>query len=256
MTGDVSRTIAELTRIGKLNAISCMAISRRWQEDAELLANFGDPVEVGLHLVLTDEPALGASNWPSAKRLARMAVLGRLPAHEIAATVVAQFDRFEAVMGRPPAFVDGHQHCHVLPGIRDILIAETARRAPGAWIRTCEDRLSRIISRPFRLKAASNSLGSAGIAAAAQRAGLRSNLSFAGVYGFGDNFAETFPGFLSRGSEFHLVICHPGSGDCAVDEIAAARVREAAALKALPVKELAAANDLIFATLPQSVTAH
>ena len=229
-----------------------MAQSPRWPVDAGLLELIGDPVEIGLHLVLTDEPALGPSTWPSAKQLARSSMLGRIPADEIAAAVAAQFDRFEHVMGRPPAFVDGHQHCHVLPGVRNIVIAETARRAPGAWIRTCEDRLFRILGRPNRLKAIWNSLGSAGLAAAAERAGLRCNRSFAGFYGFGTDFAEIFPGFLARGSEFHLVICHPGSGVCADDEISAARVREAVVLKTLPIAELAAGNDLTYAALPQS----
>ena len=249
LTRGVSRAIADLAHTGKLNAISCMTQSPRWFEDSDLLADISDPVEIGLHLVLTDEPALGISSLPSANRLARMAWLGRVPTGQISASVARQFDRFQQVMKRPPAFVDGHQHCHFLAGIRQIVIAETVKRAPRAWIRTCEDRLSRILARPFRLKAIANSFGSAGLGSAARQAGLRCNTSFAGLYDFGDNFAESFPRFLSRGSPFHLVICHPGSGECPSDSIATARVREMAVLKQLPIAELATANDLQFAAL-------
>lgn len=257
LTAGVSRTIADLALGGKLNAISCMALSPRWSDDARLLDCIVGPVEIGIHLVLTDEPAFGTSTkerLPSASQLSRMALFRRLAKAEIAAAIAVQFDRFEEVMGRPPAFVDGHQHCHLLRGIRNLVIAETARRAPDAWLRTCEDRA--FFSRPFPLKALANSVGSAGFTAAARRAGLRCNSSFSGLYDFGDSFGEIFPRFLMNGGDFHLVICHPGSGDCAEDSISAARVREAAALRALPLVRLAEQHGLTFQTLRQSGRVH
>ena len=60
---------------------------------------------------------------------------------------------FIAARARPPAFVDGHQHAHALPGIRDLVLTETALRAPEAWIRDCADRLTAMLARPFAGKA-------------------------------------------------------------------------------------------------------
>ena len=253
MSAGVSRTILKLARAGKLNATSCMAISPRWPDDAALLASLPQSIAIGLHLVLTDETPLTAmgrlapsGRLPSADRLSRIAMLRRLPREEISAEVRAQFDRFEQAVGRPPSFVDGHQHAHFLPGIRDIVIAETARRAPAAWLRTCEDRVGRILRRPFRLKALVNAFQSAGVAREAARAGLRTNDSFSGLYDFEAPYAELFPQFVTGGGKFHLVICHPGDGESDGDPIAPARQREAAALRTLPVRELARDNGLEF----------
>lgn len=238
MSPGVSRTIVELARAGKLNAISCMASSPRWRLDAALLRNLPPGVELGLHLVLTDQqPVIDSADLapdgrlPSAGLLARMAFAGRLPARAIEREVDAQFDLFERAVGRPPSFVDGHQHVHLLPGIRRIVIAATARRAPRAWLRTCEDRLSRILQRPFRIKVLVNALQSAGFHRQARRSGLRCNDSFAGLYDFRASYDELFPRFLAARGQFHLVICHPGDGAGIDDPIALARVREASTLR-------------------------
>lgn len=238
MSAGISRTIVELTRSGKLNAISCMASSPRWPADAGLLRNLPSRVEIGLHLVLTDGapcvalPKLArGGRLPTAERLTRMAFLGRLPIVEISREVDAQFERFELAMGRPPDFVDGHQHVHFLPGIRTIVIEATARRAPHAWLRTCEDRVSRILRRPFGLKGIANALQSCGFAKAARRAGLQCNDSFGGFYDFRSPFEQFFPRFFAARGQFHLVICHPGDAEQADDPIAQARVGEATTLR-------------------------
>ena len=238
MSAGISRTIVELARSGKLNAISCMAASRRWPADAALLKDLPNGVEIGLHLVLTDEALcvdapdlVQDGRLPSADRLAGLAFLGRLPIGDISREVDAQFERFERAIGRPPDFVDGHQHVHFLPGIRKVVIATTARRAPRAWLRTCEDRLWRILRRPFRLKGIVNALQSAGFARAARRAGLRCNDSFAGFYDFRSPFEWLLPRFCGARGRFHLVICHPGDADLADDPIGDARTCEAEALR-------------------------
>ena len=254
MSGEVSRTIVGLAKAGKINGISAMAVLERWEQDARLLADLPASVGVGLHLVLTDEtpatlmPRLAPEGMlPAAGRLERLAWSRRLPLKEIANEIDAQFARFEEVIGRPPAFVDGHQHVHLLPKVRDLVIAATALRAPSAWLRSCEDKLARILSRPFALKSTLNALQSKGFARLAARAGLRCNDSFAGLYDFKADYEELFPRFLASPGQFHLVICHPGlSTDSAPDPIADARSREAEALKSLPVGKLASARGFAF----------
>ncbi|WP_308515713.1 ChbG/HpnK family deacetylase [Sphingomonas flavescens] len=238
MSAGISRTIVELAQSGKLNAISCMAASRRWPADAALLKDLPGDVEIGLHLVLTDEapcvdtPELvEGDQLPSAGRLGGMAFLRRLPIGAIGSEVNAQFERFEEVMGRPPDFVDGHQHVHFLPGIRRVVIEATSRRAPRAWLRTCEDKLWRILRRPFRVKSLVNALQAAGFARAARRAGLRCNDSFAGFYDFRSPFQLLLPRFFTARGQFHLVICHPGDTELADDPISVARLKEAEALR-------------------------
>lgn len=250
---DVSETIAALAQDGKLNAISCMAVMPGWAADSVLLHNLPDYVQIGLHLTLTGEnpltpmPEIAPEGMlPSIEALRRYAHGGQLPLDQIAVEVRAQFDAFMATMGRPPAFVDGHQHAHALPGIRDIVLKETACRAPGAWLRNCSDRPLAMLSRPFRGKAIGSAFHSRGLRAAAAGYGLSCNDSFAGHYDFARDYAGVFAAFLQQPGTTHLVMCHPGAGNRHGDEIASARPREASALRRLPIADMAIAKGLSF----------
>ena len=238
-----SAVIAELIETGRINATSCMALSGGWESDGKLLRPLAEKAQLGLHLTLTDEAPLtampefaAAGTMPAIDNLARR---NQWPRAEIAREIAAQFDRFEAVIGRPPDFVDGHQHVHHLPGIRDLVLAETRRRAPTAWLRDCRDSALGIVSRPFVLKAIGSALRGRGFRAEARRFGLATNDGFAGHYDFGDGFAARFPGFLRRPGQHHVVMVHPGSDDRPGDTIGAARVREAAYLRATDTAALA-----------------
>lgn len=250
-----SRTIVSLAQTGKLNATGCMSALADWPADAAMLRDVPDHVEIGLHLTLTLEtpatpmPGLARDGrLPPIGDLARRARQGAVPLDMVRRAVAEQFDRFEQAMGRAPDFVDGHQHAHALPGIRDVVLAETAARAPRAWVRICTDRPTAIAARPFRGKAAASALGSRGLRTAAEAQGLRGNDGFAGHYGFAGDYAAIFPAFLRRPGPRHLVMCHPGDAGRDNDAIAAARPIEAAALRALPISDMAAECGLAFPT--------
>ncbi|WP_294203284.1 ChbG/HpnK family deacetylase [uncultured Sphingomonas sp.] len=248
-----SLVIAELLRSGKLNATSCMTLRPNWTEDSAMLRDVPDTAQIGLHLTLTEEAPIHANGFtqdgvmPGIDPLTRMAARGQLDAGEIRREVEAQFERFEDAMGRPPAFVDGHQHSHALPGVRPIVLEITRRRAPGAWLRTCEDRVSALLGRPWRGKAIGSAYHSRGLTRAAAVVGLRCNQGFAGHYGFDGRFAEALPRFFDKAGPSHLVMCHPGAGGRAGDAIAAARRDEADVLRAVSVSDMAAQKGLAFA---------
>jgi predicted glycoside hydrolase/deacetylase ChbG (UPF0249 family) len=68
-------------------------------------------VELGLHLELAEgNPAGEAQREEALRELER------------------QLEAFEAVLGRPPAYLDGHQHCHARPGLAKALGREAAQR--------------------------------------------------------------------------------------------------------------------------------
>lgn len=260
LTSAISRSIVALAGQGKLNAISCMSVCNGWKTDAMLLKLLPANVQIGLHVTLTEEEPLTAmpilawnGRMPASSELEKRALVRRLPLGEIRKEVAAQFERFVDVFGRPPDFVDAHQHVHVLRGIREIIMAETARRAPRAWVRSCVDRPSAILSRCFPVKALINSVQSRGVRRAAASHGLACNDSFAGFYDFSGNYRALFPQFLEKPGQFHLVMCHPGGGHHKADSIARARREEAAALRAMPIHEMAAARGLHFeAATPMS----
>jgi chitin disaccharide deacetylase len=254
LTRPISETIAALARTGKLNATSCMTACPGWPADSALLRDVPATFQVGLHLTLTDEPPLTAmpryapdGHMPAIDPLGRVALLGRLPLDEIAGEIAAQFQAFEDAMGRAPDFVDGHQHSHVLRGIRALVLAETRRRAPDAWLRDPADEFRAMAARPWRLKAIGSAAHARGFARDAARAGLRTNSGFAGHYDFASDYAGVFPSFLRKPGDDHLVMCHPGAGLRPGDSIAEARLIEAAALRRMPVGRMAADHGLEFA---------
>lgn len=253
LSSAISDTIAGLAAAGRINAISCMAAAPGWRHDSAMLDSLPRSVAIGLHLTLSGETGVTAMpvlapdrRLPGIDDLTSLAMQGRLPLPEIALEVRAQFERFTEMTGREPDFVDGHQHSHVLPGIRRIVIAATQRHAPNAWLRDCTDKLPAMLKRPFRGKALASAMYATGFARAAARAGLSCNQGFAGHYGFAGDYSALFPHFLRSPGSQHLVMCHPGAGVLADDPIARARHQEAAALWSLPIADIAAAQGLTF----------
>ncbi len=249
----ISAAIVALAQAGKVNAISCMAVMPGWAEDARMLADLPPHVEIGLHLTLTGEVPRTAmrrfapdGRMPEIDPLARAARGWQVPLDEVATEISAQFDAFFAARRRPPDFIDGHQHAHALPGIRDLVLAETVARAPGAWVRDCTDGALAMLQRPFVGKAIGSAWHSRGLRKAAAALGLRTNQGFSGHYDFRGDYAALFPRFLRRPGAMHLVMCHPGAGERAGDRIAAARIVEAKALHRLPIADMAVAEGLAF----------
>ena len=157
---------------------------------------------------------------------------------EIRAEIDRQLDRFEAVMLRPPDFVDGHQHVQGLPGIRGALLdALEQRRLQGrCWLRDSGDSLHRILLRGAQVKKALVVRGlAAGFRRAARRAGFATNNGFAGFSDFnpGHDYAAQFETYLRARGRRHLIMCHPGHVDedlRALDPVTVTREQELAFL--------------------------
>ena len=251
-SSDTSRVIADLLAARRLTATGCMTLRPNWRDDSRMLRDVPADRAIGLHLVLTEETPLTAmprlapgGELPALHRLEKLSG-PTLPLDEIAIEIDAQFAAFADAMDRPPAIVDGHQHAHAVPGIRDLVLAAMRRHAPTAWLRTCEERPLAMLARPWRGKALASAFHSRGLRRAAAGQGIATNHGFAGHYGFAGDYAALFPAFLRRPGPRHLVMCHPGTDTRPGDAIAAARPVEAAALATLPLARLAAAQGLSF----------
>jgi len=99
-------------------------------EDAVWLARGGGLLSVlGLHLNLSEGvpvsahvPTLTAGGLMLGKHGFREAVmLSRVSAEDLERETNAQIDKFRSLVGHFPSRIDGHQHCHVLPGVRETL---------------------------------------------------------------------------------------------------------------------------------------
>jgi chitin disaccharide deacetylase len=227
ITPGVSRGISELLGAGRLAAVSVLVTGSGWANAAGELRPFASAADIGLHLNLTLGAPLGAmpglapsNQFPALSALIRSALLGRLPLPEIAAEVGRQIDAFAQHFRRLPDYVDGHQHVHALPGIREALLGTLVAQglAGRLWLRDPGDRLHAILARPLMGKALAVAALSAGFATQAGARGFALNDGFAGFSDFAParDYAASFAAFLRSPGARHLVMCHPGHSDAAL----------------------------------------
>lgn len=239
----VSAGILALARAGRLSGTGAMTSSPFWAAAGPRLADMPPGFQVGVHFTLTGAlsplgpmPLLAPDQrLPALRHLLRLSLTGGLTARhgrEIAAELERQLDRFEAVLGRPPAYLDGHQHVHVLPGIRGPVLEVLTRRYPAGtiWLRDCTAPLPDLLARRVAMGKAGFIAGlSAGMAAAAAARGIPSNAGFSGIYDFRGNFADTMQHFLRRARPGLLIMVHPALPDAELarlDPVVAARHAE------------------------------
>jgi len=220
----VSEAICELIDLGRLSATSCMSVSPYFRQGARALARRLGPVEIGLHLTLTGQVPLGpmprltsGGRLPSLGRILGLAYSGRIDPGEISAELQRQVDTFMQALGRPPDFLDGHQHVHVLPGIREVVFdALGTLLPPKAWVRSCRLPASlRHLGRSPNWRAALLDRMSRRLDALARARDVPVNDGFLGIYRYGPDvdYARILDSFLARVTDRTLLMCHPGRVD-------------------------------------------
>lgn len=224
----IDDAVIQLARQGRLSATSCMTTAPRWTEAARTLADAPPALSTGLHLNLTEghgseAPTLGAVLIDAYAR--------RLDGARITQTIIRQLGDFEHAMQRAPDFIDGHQHVHQLPVVRDALLAVLAGRYP-----TATDAPSIRATVPARWQWGAGKAGVlallGGLRFRGQLAGrgLRHNSGFAGVYGFDaatpTDYGRHMDRWLAGCEDGTLMMCHPATALVTGDAIAAARVVE------------------------------
>ncbi|WP_431858621.1 ChbG/HpnK family deacetylase [Azospirillum sp.] len=218
----VGTAIRDLIGRGRLTATSCMTVCRFWPEEAPKLKPLASRADVGLHLTLTDQAPLGPmptlapqGRLPPLGALMRLAYTGGLDAREVGAEVDRQVAAFADAFGAPPAYIDGHQHVHQLPVVRDAVLAALAR-LPGAYVRLCREPRLAVLRRGVAV-AKTLLIAELGgpLAARVRAAGIPANRSFRGVYDFSGRvpFGDLMARFLEPPAERALVMVHPGIPD-------------------------------------------
>ncbi|WP_025869759.1 ChbG/HpnK family deacetylase [Methylobacillus glycogenes] len=254
----IDQAIVALIRQGRLTATSCMSLSPRWPSAAKLLtAEVRRMADIGLHLDFTQYSQTLRHQHP---QLVMRSLLRSLDKQQIRANIAQQLDSFEAALDAPPDYVDGHQHVHQLPQIRDLLLQELQARYEGQlpWIR---------ISRPQGDGLKGNIIAALGANRLQQHArarGFRTSDLLLGVYGFDQglpDYGMKLQRWLNiakseaeQGRQAALM-CHPGMSlesdningdsnnaqnktDAVIDPIAQARPMEYQALSSLAFGEM------------------
>jgi predicted glycoside hydrolase/deacetylase ChbG (UPF0249 family) len=263
----VSRGIVELAEMGRLSATGAMTNMPGWRRMARSLMPLRDRIAVGLHLNFTAGSPLGpmprlapSGRFPDLKDLLPKALKRQLPGGEIAQEISRQIEAFEEAFGHAPAFVDGHQHVHVLPAIRPALIqALNARGYAGrVWLRDPSDKAMAILRRPIgRSKALIVKSLARGFARSAHAAGFRTNKGFSGFAPLDLSVpaARVFEEAFSKLGAHPLVMCHPGYVDDelrALDPALQSRVEELNYLKSDAFRDLLEQRGLRLVPRPEA----
>jgi chitin disaccharide deacetylase len=237
----VSRAILSLIATRRLTATGCMTATPFWMEHARWLRPYIGSADIGLHLTLTDQTPLGPmpslapdGRLPSIRTLMRQSLLHQLDAVEIAGEIRRQVAAFEQGFGQKPSFIDGHQHVHQLPIVRDAVLKLWADGilGRGTWLRVCDASVATILRRRVSTGKALILAGFArGLRRQAGRAAIRTNSSFSGLRSFVEPtaYGALFERFIMEAQDDLLVMCHPGTVDDAlraVDPVTEAREEE------------------------------
>lgn len=236
----IDGAILDLAQWGRITGLSCMTATRRWPDAAKILTDLPRDLSVGLHLTLTALPnAVYADGMrparpdPGPLGLLAQGLRGRIDRTLLSARITAQIDRFEAALGRPPDHVDGHEHVHAMPIVRDVVLDVLTRRglADRLWIRSVrpvgDPHASFGAMLRHRLFAALASghergLGRDRVAASARLAGIR---AFSATEDYSALLARQLRRVTGPGV---VVMCHPARPEPRDpnDDIQAARIDE------------------------------
>ncbi|NUS21041.1 MAG: ChbG/HpnK family deacetylase, partial [Mesorhizobium sp.] len=139
----------------------------------------------------------------------------RIDERDVHAELDAQYGRFVEALGGPPDYIDGHQHVHFLPVVRNWLLARFGQSSHKPALRGAPGLVA------LDAKIAAIAALAAGFNRSMQRAGFSVMTPLSGIYDWRqpEKFASTLRAAVDTMSEQGVFMCHPGH----VDEILRAR---------------------------------
>lgn len=232
----VSAGIIELIEEKRISAASCMMLGSYSERAMAQLGLINSGIDVGLHLVLTDDRPLTQLDSKSGmvdthgnllpfSKLFIHSYKRSIDFNAVSREIEAQINRFKDQMGQAPDFIDGHQHVHQLPVIRKALanalrnltknhqnIYVRIARLPMRWLWT----KGLIHSWKFAVGNFIISLPGRSTARLMREACVPSNRFLLGFcdYESGDRFETVFHRYLTlKPGQRDIFFCHPGYVD-------------------------------------------
>ncbi|MET4695254.1 ChbG/HpnK family deacetylase [Endozoicomonas lisbonensis] len=213
MHPQVSKAIVKLIQQKRVQATSCLVTSPYWQESVQYIADIRAQADVGLHLNFTEGSGLSngyVNGLPGLGKILALSHLRLLNTSNLIEETRAQLEAFTSATGFFPDFIDGHQHVHHLPQVRDALLKVITRYSLSDrfWVRSvhpmhynASDIKARIIvqsgARVFHRQLQSNQ--------------IHHNRAFAGVYSLAPNqpFRQYMRHWMRHLKDHGLIMCHP-----------------------------------------------
>lgn len=197
--------IVDLAAAGSISAASCIVDGPQTQRHAQALLRSSTQISLGLHFNLT-EPHASLLRAPLRVWLLR-SCMRRIDGRAVHAELIRQLRLFQDLFDRQPAFIDGHEHVHQLPGIAEVLISELAG-SHGGRIAVRSTMTCRYRGMKAQVV---QSLGGQRLAGLARAAHLTSNTDFAGVYDLSARgpYMRRMWRWLESIADGGLIMCHP-----------------------------------------------
>lgn len=226
----ISKAILELLNKSCISATSCMSTSPLWPEWGPRLKALHTSIDIGIHLDLTQFKPLTAAlkgPFPIAQVIFK-SYSRQWPVSALEEEFRAQFHRFTEVMGFPPHFIDGHQHIHQFPQLREALltVCKTYFKDERPPIRLINGYPFLSPVRDSPLKCLIHALGRQAFKKELDKMQWPYYPDFKGIYIFKGtpNIATLFKQLLRQIAPGGLIMCHPGHQSELSDPIS--RVRE------------------------------
>jgi predicted glycoside hydrolase/deacetylase ChbG (UPF0249 family) len=220
----ISYGILDLIQAGRLTATSCIVNMPHWEHHAKWLMPFAESIDIGLHFNLTEGEPLSSeyrerygANFMPLPRLLRKAWMQQLNQSILLAECLAQIDYFKATIGSLPNHLDGHQHVHQFPMIRDAMVEAYQLRMrrekrKQAYIRALDPRIRflNLVKDPKKIIILAS--GTRGLRRLLIKHRIPFNASFSGIYSFNEakHYSRYFMRFLREVTDGGLIMCHPG----------------------------------------------
>ncbi len=179
LSNAVNDAVLHLAERGRIGASSYMAGGNITDSDIRTLTELN--VDIGLHFDLTG--IFPSVLRGSLKSIIIASYLRTLDSAQVVDVINKQLDNFEDRFGRAPVFIDGHQHIHQFPIIRQHLISELSAR----YGKTSQTNISARVTTPLINDIKSwviYALGGKAWRNLCKENDMLTNDCFGGVYGF------------------------------------------------------------------------
>lgn len=230
LNSGISQGILKLAHLKRLSAVSCMVNQPALRFYASELFALKDNLQIGLHFNLTEGHWVSEPDRPcfTLNELLVKTHLHLIKPALIAKEFNAQLDQYIQALDSLPDFIDGHQHVHQFPVIREVIldIYQQRLKENGTYIRSTWPAFT---APQFKFKAAVLAgTGGGALHRRLKRLAIPHNSFFSGVYDFApeSDYRSLFRKWLAQARNNTLIMCHPGEADSADDVIAHARQHE------------------------------
>lgn len=226
----VSLGIRDLIANNRINATSCLVNMPDFSTQAADLKALSISAYTGLHINFTEGRLLSSSEKKplALTELILKSHAGVIDTAFISREIQAQLDVFESTFHRLPDFIDGHQHVHQLPGIRQVFLKIYKERLPATCL--VRSTFPQVFLNQFFMKVlAIAATGGWYFSRMLKKQQILHNAQFSGVYNFAQDvdYRSLFRQWLAAIDDKALIMCHPGFSQAATnDAIARTRLTE------------------------------